>query len=64
MMPLYQNLVELVFDCRYLQADESTMQFLEDASKGKSYRSIKKEHLLQLTNLLSSLNIVADLKAA
>jgi transposase len=39
MMPLYEKLVELVFDCTYLQADESTMQCLEDAPKGKSHRS-------------------------
>jgi transposase len=39
MMPLYEKLVELVFDCTYMQADESTMQCLEDAPKGKSHRS-------------------------
>jgi transposase len=39
MMPLYEKLVELVFDCPYLQADESTMPCLEDAPKGKSHRS-------------------------
>ena len=39
LLPLYEKLIELVFDCGYLQADESTIQSLEDAPKGKSHRS-------------------------
>jgi transposase len=39
LLPLHDKLVELVFDCAYLQADESTIQSLEDAPKGKSHRS-------------------------
>lgn len=39
LLPLYEKMVELVFDCAYLQADESTIQSLEDAPKGKSHRS-------------------------
>lgn len=39
MMPLYEKLVELVFNCPYLQADESTLKCLENAPKGKSHTS-------------------------
>lgn len=39
LMPLYEKLTELVFDCRYLQADESTLKCLENAPKGKSHTS-------------------------
>lgn len=35
--PLYEKLSELVFDCRYLQADESTIKSLENAPKGKTH---------------------------
>lgn len=35
--PLYEKLTELVFDCRYLQADESTLKSLENAPKGKTH---------------------------
>ena len=37
LMPLYDKLTELVFDCRYLQADESTLKSLENAPKGKTH---------------------------
>ncbi len=39
LMPMYKRLSELVFDCSYLQVDESTIQSLENAPKGKSHRS-------------------------
>jgi transposase len=39
LMPLYDKLTELVFDCRYLQADESTLKSLENAEKGKTHTS-------------------------
>ena len=39
LMPLYDKLTELVFDCRYLQADESTLKSLENAPKGKTHTS-------------------------
>ena len=39
LMPLYEKLIELVFDCDYLQADESTIKCLENAPKGKSHTS-------------------------
>jgi transposase len=53
LMPLYDKLTELVFDCSYLQADESTLKSLEDAPKGKShtayqwvYRNVEKGLIL------------------
>jgi transposase len=39
LMPLYDKLTELVFDCRYLQADESTLKSLENAPKGNTHTS-------------------------
>jgi transposase len=39
LQPLYQELEEQVFDCQYLQADESTIRCLEGADKGKSHQS-------------------------
>ena len=39
LMPLYHKLTELVFECRYLQADESTLKSLENAPKGKTHTS-------------------------
>ena len=39
LMPLYEKLTDLVFQCPYLQADESTLKCLEDAPKGKSHTS-------------------------
>lgn len=39
MLPLYEKLMESVFDCAYLQADESTLKCLENAPKGKSHTS-------------------------
>jgi transposase len=49
LMPLYEKLTDTVFECEYLQADESTMKCLENASKGKShmayqwvYRNVEK----------------------
>ncbi len=49
MLPMYEKLTEQVFDCAYLQADESTMKCLENAPKGKShtayqwvYRNVEK----------------------
>jgi transposase len=41
LMPIYKRLSELVFDCSYLQVDESTIQSLENAPKGKSHRSFQ-----------------------
>lgn len=53
LLPLYEKLVELVFNCDYLQADESTIKCLEDAPKGKThtsyqwvYRNVKKDLIL------------------
>jgi transposase len=53
LMPLYDKLTELVFDCSYLQADESTLKSLENAPKGKShtayqwvYRNVEKGLIL------------------
>jgi transposase len=53
LMPLYNKLTELVFDCSYLQADESTLKSLENAPKGKShtayqwvYRNVEKGLIL------------------
>jgi transposase len=37
LMPLYDKLSELVFECRYLQADESTLKCLENAPQGKTH---------------------------
>ena len=39
LMPLYQKLSDLVFDCTYLQADETTLKSLENAPKGKTHTS-------------------------
>ena len=39
LLPLYDKLVELVFNCTYLQADESTIRCLQDAPIGKSHTS-------------------------
>ena len=53
LMPLYDKLTDLVFDCSYLQADESTLKSLENAPKGKShtayqwvYRNVEKGLIL------------------
>jgi transposase len=39
LMPLYQKLTDLVFDCKYLQADETTLKSLENAPVGKAHTS-------------------------
>ncbi len=53
LMPLYDKLTDLVFDCSYLQVDESTLKSLENAPKGKShtafqwvYRNVEKGLIL------------------
>jgi hypothetical protein len=63
-----EKTIEILHTIESIERVNKTIERNKDMGMSETYvqqwEDIKKEHLLQLTTLLSGLNIVADLKAA